>query len=83
MWMLKNRSRKYTVLYDQTNDKYGNSEYKDKNWNIISTTLQIEGECLKLPFRQFLIPKHCVPTFSSFLHVDLSNYSLLSLTQEQ
>lgn len=36
--------QKYT--YDQTNDEYRNSECKDKIWNTISCTLQVEGKHL-------------------------------------
>ncbi|CAI6367365.1 unnamed protein product [Macrosiphum euphorbiae] len=42
--------RKFPVLYDQTSEKYRNSEYKDRVWTNISTTLGVKGgieECKK------------------------------------
>jgi len=38
--------RKFPVLYDQTSEKYRNSEYKDRVWTNISTTLGVKGKCL-------------------------------------
>ncbi|XP_022160664.1 uncharacterized protein LOC111026827 [Myzus persicae] len=48
--MLIEEIRKFPVLYDQTSEKYRNSEYKDRIWNNISTTLAVKGgieECKK------------------------------------
>jgi len=60
--------RKYTVLYDQRNDKYRNSEYKDKICNTISTTSQVEGKYLKLPFDSSWFPNIVYPlSFLSYV----------------
>jgi len=38
--------REFPVLYDQTSEKYRNSEYKDRVWTNVSTTLGVKGKCL-------------------------------------
>ncbi|XP_016656058.1 uncharacterized protein LOC107882342 [Acyrthosiphon pisum] len=48
--MLIEEIRKFPVLYDQTSEKYRNSECKDRVWNNISTILAVKGgieECKK------------------------------------
>ncbi|KAL4090193.1 hypothetical protein QTP88_025092 [Uroleucon formosanum] len=42
--MLIEEIRKFPVLYDQTSEKYRNSEYKDRVWNNISTTLAVKDK---------------------------------------
>jgi hypothetical protein len=42
--MLIEEVRKFPVLYDQSSEKYRNSEYKDRVWNNISTTLAVKGK---------------------------------------
>ncbi|KAG5899276.1 hypothetical protein JTB14_012278 [Gonioctena quinquepunctata] len=42
--------RKFPVLYDQTNEKYRNTDYKNKVWKTIATQLKTKGgveECKK------------------------------------
>lgn len=36
--------RKFPVLYDQTNEKYRNTDYKDREWKKIATDLQAKGK---------------------------------------
>ena len=36
--------RKFPVLYDQTSEKYRNSEHKENIWENISTTLEAKGK---------------------------------------
>lgn len=35
--------RKFPVLYDQSDAKYRNAEYKERVWKIISDTLKVPG----------------------------------------
>jgi len=36
--------RKFHVLYDQTNEKYRNTDYKDRVWKKIAIDLQAKGK---------------------------------------
>lgn len=53
--------RKFPVLYDQTNEKYRNTEYKDRVWKKIATDMQVKGK-IKIII-QILIPERYLFTF--------------------
>ncbi|XP_014290055.1 uncharacterized protein [Halyomorpha halys] len=54
--------RKYPVLYDQKNERYRNTEHKDKIWNEIATTLGSPGGPRSCKSKWSVIRDHLLKT---------------------